>query len=101
LRPVTLTAEPGLPTRASASVQRIAQSFFAERFCGLNATLLPSRFWPSTHVAHPGVENLFLKLPIDIGTYQRPERESSLIVFDVTAFGSLFWQVSFLNDVSK
>jgi hypothetical protein len=62
---------------------------------------LPSRFWASRHVPHPGVENLFCKLLIDIGTYQRPEPESSLIVFEVTAFGSWFWQVSFLNDVSK
>jgi len=36
-------------------------------------------FWPGTHVPHPCSENLFFKLPIDIRTYQRFERESSLL----------------------
>jgi hypothetical protein len=47
--------------------------------------------WPSTHVPHPCSENLFGELLIDIRTYQLLQRESALLIFDVTALRSSFW----------
>lgn len=64
---------------------------------------LPCRvtFWPGTHVTHPRSENPFRELPIDIGAYQRFERESSLLIFEIAAFRPLLRQVSFFHYISE
>ena len=54
---------------------------------GLSRTLI---LWPSTHVPHPGSENLFREVLIDIRTYELLERENGLLIFHITALRSFF-----------
>ena len=75
----------------------------SRNWMSLRPPLLPRglTLWPGIHVPHPRSENLVRELPIDIRTYQRFERESSLLIFEIAVFRPSFWQVSFLHNISE